>query len=560
MHRASANGVATVEKRELEPPKNHGAEQDILGAAFRDKEVAEYISKELSRDYFDSPKHREVFAAVQSIVMNGGDIDVITVAEELKAMGVLAQIDGARTLSEIASSITAAGWKQKVNILREKYVLRQFRLAGMDLLSESAEQSGPAHEAIDGFIDRLKDLKRIASGQADHDTFQMLTGPELDATDVTVEYLIDGILAKGQPQIIGAPEKCCKTLISTDMAISLCTGKPFLGAFTVSGTHNVGFMTGESGLGTIKDNTRAICRAKGISPSDLVNLHLSEHVPDMSRREELDRLSRTIKHYGISVLIVDPAFQMMGKDVEAGNLISVGHLLRGLNEVCQEHGVTVVINHHLNKRIEQAQTPNLSHLTWAGWREWTRQWVLLNRLADFDPEDGKHSLIASIGGSAGHSGNYHVEIQEGKRNDPARKVRFSIKPASLAKKQNKQKQAEAKAQEYRATIMNLLKTHPNGKDGLTNSVIQSETGLNGTTVAATVDSLIIRGSVECLEVKIKGVARQAIRISQSQSESVNTSNDGCHQNISHQSHAYKGVTDVTGGCLDWEVPSKAEDF
>ena len=90
-----------------------------------------------------------------------------------------------------------------------------------------------------------------------------MTMAELMRADVSVEYLIDGILVAKQPILLAGPVKSLKTSILLDLCLALATGKYFLGQFNVTRRVPVAVLTGESGLAVIKETLHRIAGALG---------------------------------------------------------------------------------------------------------------------------------------------------------------------------------------------------------------------------------------------------------------------------------------------------------
>jgi AAA domain len=243
--------------------------------------------------------------------------------------------------------------------------------------------------------------------------YQRITAAELDAATYELEYLIEGTMTAGQPLIVAGSKKNLKTNILLDLVVSLASATPFLGSLQIHRPARSAIMSGESGLHTIQETCRRICRAKGIELRELSRLIVSPDLPRIDDIRYLTALDEFIRADDIEVLVLDPAYLCMPGD-DAGNLFKQGELLRGLAGVCQQNGVTLVLCHHTKKSItDPFAPPELEHIAWAGFQEFARQWWLLGRRAKFEPGSGYHQLWFNVGGAAGHSALWALDIREG---------------------------------------------------------------------------------------------------------------------------------------------------
>src|SRR5207247_2102540 len=106
-----------------------------------------------------------------------------------------------------------------------------------------------------------------------------------------------------------------------------------------------------------------------------------------------------------------------GRGASASNLYEVGPLLRRVGESCLAAGATPILVHHANKSVakktETQQPLDLDDLAFAGIGEYARQWLLINRRTPYMPGRGDNRLLLAVGGSAGHSGCWQVDVDEG---------------------------------------------------------------------------------------------------------------------------------------------------
>lgn len=344
--------------------------------------------------------------------------------------------------------------------------------------------------------------------------FKALTSAELDAADCVTEYLIEGLFVRGEPGGIFASKKSLKTNTAIDLALSLSIGGRFLNRFQVERAVRVALLSGESGQPTIQETARRIARSKGRVLKDFPGALWGFDVPNLASPPHIGAIQRFITSNEIEVLILDPAYLMMPIGDSAANLFEVGALLKELSMLGAATGATILIIHHTRKNIiNPFEPPELENIAWAGFQEWVRQWLLMGRRQKYDPDQGgSHKLWLASGGSAGHSGLWGVDIEEGTRQDTGGRrwdvqvvrasearteARQSIDEQRAAAKQTKQAQT---LEANREKIRNVLRKRPNGES---KSEIRDTAGLHSKQFAPALQALVDAGEIESCEV-VKG--------------------------------------------------------
>ncbi|MGC1276551.1 MAG: bifunctional DNA primase/polymerase [Planctomycetaceae bacterium] len=341
--------------------------------------------------------------------------------------------------------------------------------------------------------------------------FTAISSRELAGGDYTLDYLVEGVLVRGQPTVIAGPKKTLKTNISIDLALALGHAGLFLTRFNVPAAARVGVMSGESGAATIQETARRIALSKNWTLENFTGVVWSFDVPQLNQHKHIEALKRFIGDYELEVLILDPTYLMMlGLGQDAGNLFVVGEYLKSIGDLAQATGCTPILCHHLKKNIQEPYEPaELENIAWAGFQEFVRQWILLNRRIRYDPDQGgHHELWMSVGGSAGHSGLWGLNIDEGTRQDRYGR-RWDVEVLSAAEayalraaaadeqsETRKQRQQESRDEKQREAILDALRLYPHGE---TPRVIRETAGVSGTVATRHLSTLIAEGLVEeCL--------------------------------------------------------------
>ncbi|MDR3633351.1 MAG: AAA family ATPase [Isosphaeraceae bacterium] len=280
-----------------------------------------------------------------------------------------------------------------------------------------AERFGMANQQFQSEADDALFQERL--GQLD-----LLDSAAFASADYLLEWLVKGVLVKGQPAIFGGPKKSLKTSLLIDLALALGTPRggiraSFLGKFDVPAPIQVGLFSGESGQHTVQETARRVCRARGIE-LERSGVRWGFNLPRLRNDIDLRVLRHRIEQYGLQVVILDPLYlSLVGgtSQLDAANLFHMGPVLADVANVCLEAGATPILAHHARKaRLspqERWQPLDLDDLAYAGITEFARQWLLVSRREAYQPGTGSHQLWLQVGGSAGFSGLWGLDVQEG---------------------------------------------------------------------------------------------------------------------------------------------------
>jgi hypothetical protein len=334
--------------------------------------------------------------------------------------------------------------------------------------------------------------------------YQILTAAALDSAKYATEYLIPGILPARQPCVIGGPKKSLKTSVALDMAVSLAGGGFFLGKWPAIVARTL-LMTGESGLPVIQETARRICHAAGRRLADLDHLFVSADLPRLDSPRHLAALDHAIEEHGVNVLLVDPLFLALRPAGQESSLYAMGSYLRDAAEVCERHGTTLILLHHAKKGVASPHEPaDLDDLSWSGCAEFARSWLLIARRERYEPGTGLHRLWLTAGGSAGHSGLWGLDVDEGPYTpgEPRRwevTVRDSLELREDAKlRRTSESQAKKKSQaeaDAKRVVQELARIGTTTKTDL-----RDRLSLSGGRITAAVDNLLREAAVEECEV------------------------------------------------------------
>jgi len=336
-----------------------------------------------------------------------------------------------------------------------------------------------------------------------------ITAAELAATRYKIEFHVRNILVAGQPQCIFGAKKSLKTSLMLDQAISVATSTPFLGRFAVDKPARVGVFSGESGMPTIQDTCLRICFARNVR-LEKTGIVFSDTLPMFGNLEHMSALEKYLRDEAITLAYFDPVYLCMLTGGNEGSLFAMGALLGSVRDVCQRAGCTPVLLHHNKKNVSDPYAPgDLDDAAWAGFGEFSRGWMLVNRREKYELGSGHHKLWLSVGGSVGYSSRWGVDISEGEYTGPGSRT-WEVHVLRMVDVQNqaaqvqttaKQQKLAGKLQADKQAILEAMADYPGGD---TKTAIRSLLGMSGTVFGNALRKLVQEGKVVQCEVRKPG--------------------------------------------------------
>lgn len=131
-------------------PQNLNAEISVLGCAFLSDEALDKVCEELNSDYFYDKANKKIYEVIKNLRIKGTPLDVTTVSNELEKNKDLSEVGGIEYLTEVIESVpTAANVNEYINILFEKYVLRNLISKATDIVTDCYEEKKDLSEIVE---------------------------------------------------------------------------------------------------------------------------------------------------------------------------------------------------------------------------------------------------------------------------------------------------------------------------------------------------------------------------------------------------------------------------
>ncbi len=328
---------------------DEAAERALIAVALVDEgETLNHVADLIRADDFYLPAHQAIWRAMCAVRVDGAYVDAETVAAELRDMqrfemiGGAAYLDGLLRVPAVPHPGEYAG--RVARLARRRAVCLSARLA-----FAAANDPAVADEVI---ADRIGSMQ--SAWECGTDELPTWTGGEIERMTFPdePEWLIDGWWEWEACGFIAGSEKSSKTVLTMGAALSVATGKPWLGRFPVHQCR-VLFIAEEDHVRRVQRRMRKLARALDLPwPTDEIRFAPQQGCNITSDRGR-GRVSGAVRKHKPGWLVLDP-FRQMTPGLEERDSGEVAEVLAWVRGIQHANHCAVSIIDHLRKDPQAA--------------------------------------------------------------------------------------------------------------------------------------------------------------------------------------------------------------
>lgn len=412
-------------KKAVIPPQNTDAEASLLGAILIDSDAIVKVADIVQAVDFYDPKHQRIYEAIVQLYEKHQPIDVLTLADQLKATGFIEFVGGATYLTQLTNFVpTAAHAEQYAEIVAQKALRRRLIKASQEIvelgyheeealqnlielaesklfevsqrhikqdissletiLSESFDRLDELHKdkgKIRGVPTGFKDLDNILAGLQKSDLFILAARPSMGKTAFSLNLAHNIALQAQVPVLVFSLEMSKEQLVDRMLAMESGVDAWALrtGNLTDADFEKIG-----QAMGSLSEAQIYIDDTPGITVSDLRT---------KARREA--------HMHPLGLIIVDYLQLMSGgaKFGGDGNRVQeISEISRGLKGIARELNVPLIALSQLSRSVESRspQIPQLQDLRESGSIEQDADVVAFIYREDYYNPDSERKNITDI--------------------------------------------------------------------------------------------------------------------------------------------------------------------
>ncbi|MBQ2291268.1 MAG: replicative DNA helicase [Paludibacteraceae bacterium] len=143
------------------PPQALDFEESVLGALMIEKDAYGMVADLLRPESFYADKHRYIYEAIRTLSNNDNPIDLLSVAQQLRSMGLLEHIGGVVYLSELTRRVaSAAHLRYHAQIVAQKSTARDLIAVACQIEEKGYDETQDVDDLIQEAEGRIFEISQ----------------------------------------------------------------------------------------------------------------------------------------------------------------------------------------------------------------------------------------------------------------------------------------------------------------------------------------------------------------------------------------------------------------
>lgn len=431
------------------PPQAVDIEEAVLGALMVEKEAMSRVADKLSEEVFYKEQHQKVYRAIEQLFNAGTNIDILTVTNQLKNLGLLEIAGGAYYLTQLTNRVaSSANLESHAYIILQKHLQRELIRLSSTAIKDGFEDTTDVFELYDKTISELINLVDFRGGSIDNITsivkqnieeMKLYEKDKRSVIGVDTGYSMFNQHTMGfqkkEMYVIAARPSMGKTAFMLSLANNIAIkNKVPVGVFSLEmGKEQLGYriQTMRTGIPYDKLKSGSMSEADWVKQDSALQVinNSPMYVDDtasLSITSLRAKATKMVQQFNVEIIFVDYLQLMASESKRSNREQEISEISRGLKMIAKALNITVVALSQLSRSVEQrggTRRPRLSDLRESGAIEQdadTVMFIYRPSVYKLEREDGE-----------AFSEDYSEIIIEKNRNGPLSNMEFVWVPKRM---------------------------------------------------------------------------------------------------------------------------------
>lgn len=285
-----------------------------------------------------------------------------------------------------------------------------------DLLARMAAEVAGTQLTLDLSVDTSD------SDRSTPDMLPVVRAAALQGSACSHSWLIDQLWTDQAVGVVGGSPKSGKTWLALEMAVSVASGTPCLGTFSVRAPAPVLLYAAEDSAAAVRDRLETLARVHALDFEQLDVRVITADTLRLDRPDDQERLAATVAAHRPALLVLDPLVRVHAIDENVAGQVAA--LLAYLRSVQRKTGTAIVLVHHVRKNVSPTSGAGYSLRGSSDLYAWLDSFLYLRKHHDQLTLTAEHRSAPAFGPVAlqlgqSHPASAHLELVADDHNQPA---------------------------------------------------------------------------------------------------------------------------------------------